>query len=299
MGRESAGARTRNVGANGAAALALLGATLLGTAAFGATGLRAQEEGETPPRPSHVHTGDCDEPGPIVQPLNNLTAPGTDVIGNDEAVVAEAAFTNIPLSLEAMVAEDHSIKVHLSRERIETYLACGDIGGTLDQDGALIVGLKEQDGSGYTGIAYLRPLANGTTDTSVIIAEVIPRVAGPAAGGDQAAASTAEATAPADAAAPAAGEAEEVAVSLTEFAIEMPTELAAGPVRMVVTNDGAVAHNFVVEGEGFEERLPARLNPGQSATLEFDLPAGAYTAYCPVGAGAHRANGMEVALTAS
>jgi hypothetical protein len=79
----------------------------------------------------------------------------------------------------------------------------------------------------------------------------------------------------------------------------MPADLPAGPVRLVVTNEGTAPHNFVVEGEGFEERLPARLAPGDSATLEFELPAGAFTAYCPVGEGAHRANGMEVALTAS
>ncbi len=291
--------RTRLGGTNGAAALLLLGGTLVGAATFGVAGGRAQEE--TPARPSHVHEGDCDEPGAIVQPLNNLTAPGQETIGNDEAVVAEAAFTNIPLSLDEMVAEDHSIKVHLSREEIQVYLACGDIGGTLDQDGALIVGLKEQDGSGYTGIAYLRPLANGTTDTSVIIAEVIPGADGPAGGGQDAAgtpAARAEATAPADETEEAAaGDVEEIEVSLTEFAIEMPADLPAGPVRLVVTNEGTAPHNFVVEGEGFEERLPARLAPGDSATLEFELPAGAFTAYCPVGEGAHRANGMELQLT--
>jgi plastocyanin len=276
-----------------AAALLLLGgavaaATIVGTAP---TPVRAQDGAASPPRPSHIHSGDCDELGPIVQPLANLNAPGTDVIGNDEAVVAEAAFTNIPLTLEEMTASDHAVKVHLSREQIDVYLACGDIGGTLAEDGALIVGLKELDGSGYTGIAYLRPLPNGTTDTSVIIAEVIPRLVGPAAEEDAAAAPAAGV----DAA--AAGEATTVAVSLTEFAIEMPTEVAAGPVRFEISNDGAAPHNFVVEGNGVDGRLPGRLAPGTSATLEVDLPAGTYTVFCPVGEGVHRANGMELTLT--
>lgn len=282
----------------GIAALAVLGGMMLASAAFGGAGL-VQAQEASPPRPSHIHTGDCDELGPVVQPLNNLTAPGTEVIGNDEAVVAEAAFTNIPLSLEEMVATDHAIKVHLSRERIETYLACGDIGGTLALDGALIVGLKELDNSGYTGIAYLRPLPDGTTDTSVIIARVLPE--GAAQAPDAAAPpATVEATAPADDATNGnQDQGAEIAVSLTEFAIDMPTELPAGPVTLVITNDGSVAHNFVLEGEGFEQRLPARLDPGTAATLEVDLPAGTYTAFCPVGGGAHRANGMEVALTVS
>ncbi len=284
----------------GAALLALLGGALAAGAMFGSEPGAAQEA--SPARPSHIHTGDCDELGPVVQPLNNLNAPGQEVIGNDEAVVAEAAFTNIPLSLDEMVASDHSVKVHLSREQIDVYLACGDIGGTLAEDGALIVGLKELDGSGYTGIAYLRPLPNGTTDTSVIIAKVIPRSVGPTA-----------ASAPASAPAPgtpaadgadhgadhggAASGTPEVAVSLTEFAIEMPATLPAGPVAFAISNDGSAPHNFVIEGDGFEGRLPTRVAPGASATLEVDLPPGTYTVYCPVGDGAHRSQGMELTLT--
>ena len=282
---------TRGRGATTAVALMLLGGALLGTALFGAVGGRAQEE--TPPRPSHIHEGDCDEPGAIVQPLTNLTAPGEEVIGNDEATVAEAAFTNIPLSLDAMIAADHSVKVHLSRDQIQTYLACGDIGGTLAEDGALIVGLKELDNSGYTGIAYLRPLPNGTTDTSVIIARVLPGGGAPAAGTPVAAVDDEAAAPPGDADA----DGDEVAVSLTEFAIDMPTDLAAGSVLLVVANDGSAPHNLVIEGDDFEARLPARVAPGQSTTLEIDLAPGTYTVYCPVGDGAHRANGMEVALT--
>ena len=78
-------------------------------------------------------------------------------------------------TLADLLAEDHSLKVHLSKEQIQIYLACGDIGGALDANGALIVGMKEQDGSGYAGIAYLEEQANGTTSVSVMIAQVIPR----------------------------------------------------------------------------------------------------------------------------
>lgn len=273
----------------GAALLALLGGALAGAAMLGSERSAAQEA--SPPRPSHIHQGDCDEPGEVVQPLNNLNAPGQEAIGNDEAVVAEAAFTNIPLSLDEMVATDHAVKVHLSKEQIDVYLACGDIGGTLAEDGALIVGLKELNGSGYTGIAYLRPLPNGTTDTSVIIARVIPRLVGPTT--ESAPAVTGAAGTPAA----ATGAATEVAVSLTEFAIDMPATLPAGPVVFTIGNDGSAPHNFVVEGNGVDGRLPARIAPGTTATLELDLPPGTYTVYCPVGAGAHRAQGMELTLT--
>ena len=262
--------------------LGLLGASFLGVSWGGA-------QDASPPRPSHIHTGDCDELGPVIQPLTALTVPSGTVLGNADAVVAEAAFTSIPQTLSELVAEDHALKVHLSKAEIQTYLACGDIGGTVDANGALIVGMKELDNSGYTGIAYLAPAANGTTSVSVMIAKVLP------GGGLDAAA---EETAPAaETPVAAAAEPELVAVSLTNFAIDMPTELAAGPIRFSIANNGAAPHNFVVEGSGVNKRLANNLQPGESGFLNVVLEPGAYTVFCPVGEGAHRANGMELELT--
>jgi hypothetical protein len=268
---------------------ARLGVTIvtLCTALLGASSVLAQEA--SPPRPSHIHSGDCDELGEVVQPLTALTVPGGDTLGNGDAVVAEAAFTSIPQTLEELLAEDHALKVHLSKEQIQTYLACGDVGGQLDANGALIVGMKELDGSGYAGIAYLQPAANGTTSVSVMIAQVIPT-----ADGDAAEASADAEPAPADEANAAP---EIVDVSLSNFAIDMPTEISAGPVRFAITNDGAAPHNFVIEGPGINKRLANNLAPGQSGFLNVDLEPGTYTVFCPVGEGAHRANGMELELT--
>ena len=244
---------------------------------------RAQET--SPPRPSHIHTGDCDEPGPVLQPLTILTVPGAERSGNDEAVLAEAAFSSVPLTIDEMLASDHSLKVHFSQARIEVYLACGDIGGALDQDGALIVGLKEQDGSGYTGIAYLVPNPAGGTNISVMIAKVLPG-GGP---GDVAV--------EASPAAAATDGPNVVGVTLTEFAINLPATLPAGPTQLNITNTGNLPHNFVIEGNGISERLAENLQPRTSGQLTLDLTPGAYTIFCPVGEGAHRANGMEVTLT--
>jgi uncharacterized cupredoxin-like copper-binding protein len=269
----------------GSLTLALLLALLAGPFVGGSGGF-AQEA--SPPRPSHIHSGDCDEPGPVVQPLTNLTVPTGAVSGNSDAVVAEAAFTIIPQTLAQLLEEDHALKVHLSRERIETYLACGDIGGTVDQNGALIVGMKELDGSGYAGIAYLVPSGSGTS-VSVMIAEVIPTAGGAAAAEEPAAAAADDAA--------AAAEPTVVDVTLTEFAIEMPTELAAGPTRFSIANTGGAPHNFVVEGPGISRRLANNLQPGQTGFLNADLAPGSYTIYCPVGEGAHRERGMELQVT--
>ena len=246
-----------------------------------------------------IHIGDCDELREVVQPLTSLTVPAGVIAGNDEAVLAEAAFSTIPLSLDAMLAEDHALKVHVSQEEIETYLACGDIGGTVDADGALIVGLKEVDGSGYTGIAYLVPGGPGETVLSVMIAKVLPG-GGPGDATPAAGAAPDEADEAADApdeAAASGGEVAVVGVVLNEFSIAMPTELAAGPTQFNVSNVGGAPHNLVIEGEGISERLPDNLESRQTGNLTLDLAPGTYTVFCPVGDGAHRANGMELEVT--
>ena len=253
-----------------------------GLALLGAAALPALAQEASPPRPSHIHIGDCDELGEVIKPLTSLTVPTGEVLGNSDAVVAEAAFSTIDVPLSELVATDHALKVHLSADQIQTYLACGDIGGALDADGALIVGLKELDDTGYTGIADLVPGAGNTTRLSVMIAKV--NEGSPAA-----------ADAPA-AAAPAA-DSQVVAVALSNFVIDMPDTLPAGPTRFAITNNGQAPHNFVIEGNGESKRLANNLQPGQSGFLNIDLAPGSYTIFCPVGEGAHRAQGMELTLT--
>jgi plastocyanin len=88
---------------------------------------------------------------------------------------------------------------------------------------------------------------------------------------------------------------ETVAVSLMEFAIDMPSELPAGPTTFEITNDGTIEHNFEVEGQGIEEELPENLAPGATGTLTVDLAPGTYEVYCPVGN--HEDEGMRLELT--
>jgi hypothetical protein len=127
-----------------------------------------------PARPAHIHSGDCVELGDVVVPLTDLTAAIGEGAGQaDKAIPAESSFTNVPMTLDAMLGADHAINVHLSAEQIDTYIACGEIGGALDPSGALVIGLREESDSGYTGIAYLSPGADGvSTDVSVFIAPV-------------------------------------------------------------------------------------------------------------------------------
>ncbi len=130
-----------------------------------------------PARPAHIHSGNCVELGDVVVPLTDLTASVSEGVGQaDRATPAESSFTTVPMTLDAILGADHAINVHLSAEQIDTYIACGELGGVVDAGGALVVGLREESDSGYTGIAFLSPGADGaSTDVSVFIAPVIRR----------------------------------------------------------------------------------------------------------------------------
>lgn len=116
----------------------------------------------------------------------------------------------------------------------------------------------------------------------------------------------------------AAGEAN--AASLVEWAIEAPTEYAAGSVTFDVSNDGEFPHEFVViEGEGYEslpledggkvieEELPtgalvdrtSRIQPGETAQLTVDLAPGSYVLVCNLGSGgnSHAGAGQNLDVT--
>ena len=128
-----------------------------------------------PTRPAHIHSGNCVELGEVVVPLSDLTAAVSEGVGQaDRATPAESSFTTVPMTLDAILGADHAINVHLSAEQIDTYIACGELGGVVDAGGALVVGLREESDSGYTGIAFLSPGVDGvSTDVSVFIAPVI------------------------------------------------------------------------------------------------------------------------------
>ena len=127
-----------------------------------------------PARPAHIHSGNCVELGDVVVPLTDLTASVSEGVGQaDRATPAESSFTSVPITLDAILGADHAINIHLSAERIDTYIACGELGGFINSAGVLVVGLREESDSGYTGIAFLSPGGDGaSTDVSVFIAPV-------------------------------------------------------------------------------------------------------------------------------
>jgi FtsP/CotA-like multicopper oxidase with cupredoxin domain len=97
---------------------------------------------------------------------------------------------------------------------------------------------------------------------------------------------------PAAAEEPSTGEPQSVHFALSEFTIEGPTEIAAGPTTFDVMNHGSVAHNLAVEDGPATPDLAA----GETATLDVgELSPGTYTIFCTIAG--HREAGMEATLT--
>lgn len=145
--------------------------------------------------------------------------------------------------------------------------------------------LFDQDGSSivvHGGPDDLMTDPAGGSGTRVACGVIAPALEGgtpaasPAAAGD-----TAEANA--------------VSVLLTEFTIDMPAEIPAGPTTFEISNAGTIEHSFEIEGQGIEEELEQNLQPGETQTLELDLAPGTYEIYCPVDE--HADKGMEMELT--
>src|SRR5262245_51730007 len=92
-----------------------------------------------------------------------------------------------------------------------------------------------------------------------------------------------------------AAEGNTVDVTLSEYKIEMPAALPAGPTTFRIANTGSKTHNFKIEGNGLEEKLKANLKKDDSGTMQVNLKPGSYKVTCPVWDHDHK--GMTLDLT--
>ena len=81
-----------------------------------------------------------------------------------------------------------------------------------------------------------------------------------------------------------------VEVRLSEYAIEMPETLVAGPTTFLVHNAGKKIHSFKIQGPGVDELLSKPVPPQTTGKLQVTLQPGEYKVYCPVGS--HELKGM-------
>ena len=156
------------------AAVAALAALTLLVPTGGAQTPEAEPAGSV--HPVHIHSGTCAELGDVVVPLNDLTAPDGEFSGPESAVPVTLSENVVDIPLQEIIDGGHAINVHLSADEIDTYIACGDIGGVITTDAGgrqeMMIGLAEQNDSGYAGTVWIGPSADGTqTEFSVILLE--------------------------------------------------------------------------------------------------------------------------------
>ena len=84
-----------------------------------------------------------------------------ETVGSSSAVPLETSVTLVDTPLEQIADGQHAINVHLSAEKIDTYIACGDIGGQMMGD-MLVIGLRELNDSEEVGIALLEGMGDQT-----------------------------------------------------------------------------------------------------------------------------------------
>jgi plastocyanin len=237
-------------------------------------GLAAQDD-KADAHPAHIHSGTCANLGDVVLPLPDVTSIGDESkrTGATTAIPVESSDSVVDMPLQEIIDGGHAINVHLSADKIDTYIACGDIGGVVSTDEGedqpeLIIGLGELNDSGYSGIAWLG--ADGDkTRVSVRLTEA-------ASTGSSSAGAAQEATpGAADAGTATAGQA--AAVEIKNFSFNPPEISVPVGGSVTWTNDDSTPHTAT--GLDREALQSGAIKPGESFTQKFDT-AGTFEYFC-------------------
>lgn len=249
---------------------------------FLAGGLASAAQDATPAaagddHPAHIHVGTCDnlDPNPTYM-LSDVkpTAEAEAASGGSEAAIpVEQSVTTVDAPLDTLATGGYAINIHHSAADIGTYIACGNLTGAVD-NGQLVVGLRELNDSGHSGIAILTGKGE-QTDVNVYLAQGLSG----AAMGQMATAATpaANASTGASAAASPAATQNVTKVDIKNLAYNPATvEIPVGG-TVTWTNSDPVAHT--VTGMDRSVLQSGTLDPGATFSKTFDT-AGTYDYFC-------------------
>ena len=257
------------------AAFALVGAAAAGAIAQGPA---------TPPHPSHIHAGTCDQldPNPAF-PLTDVAAVSAEATRGD----VEVANSTVAVTLDELLAAPYAINVHESAEAAGNYIACGNIAGPV-VNGLLLIPMREQNGSGYAGIAALAGNDAGGTNVSVYLA---PDLTGTGAATPAVTPAASPVAVEEEAVVAPQGEAGEVQVAIANFAFDPPTlEIPIGT-TVTWTNNDSAPHTATSSDGVWDSGI---LNTGDTFSYTFDQ-AGTFNYICSV----HPNMTAQIVVTAS
>jgi hypothetical protein len=120
--------------------------------------------------PASLYAGTCAdlEASTSAEPLSDLVIVDGDHRGSANALVAASSYSVVPVPLADILGGGYAIGV---LDESQSVIACGELGGPLDQQGAFSVGLVPVEGSDAAGVAYVAPMGE---DETVISAFLVP-----------------------------------------------------------------------------------------------------------------------------
>ncbi|MCC6314890.1 MAG: DUF4397 domain-containing protein [Thermomicrobiales bacterium] len=121
-------------------------------------------------RPAFLTPGTCGalDATPTAS-LNDVIRTAGLPLGSAQAAPVETSYSTVPVDLTTLLEGVYAIDVRVSQEQLGVSSACGEIGGVMEPDGSLALGLRELDDSGLSGVAVLRPAADNPAATDVAI----------------------------------------------------------------------------------------------------------------------------------
>jgi len=172
-------AAAKATSARSTAAVAATKAATAQTKAASAATAAATAAASTAGHPAHIHMGTCANLNPTPEyPLPNVlpievsskgtVAPTAGATLAPTTVTMESTSKTVNVTLDALLRSAHAINVHLSSTKIQVYIACGNIAGPVKND-TLVIGLQQQNNSGYSGVAILKR-DGSKTDVTVYVA---------------------------------------------------------------------------------------------------------------------------------
>lgn len=118
--------------------------------------------------PASIYTGTCAdlEASSSAQPLNDLRMVDGEHLGSPDALVAVSGYTPMQMTVDEFLDGEYAIAVLDEGQEV---IACGDVGGVKDEDGALSIGLAPVDDSGAAGVVYIAPRGEGQSGISAFL----------------------------------------------------------------------------------------------------------------------------------
>lgn len=111
--------------------------------------------------------GDCADPGDILAEIGEMAIPRGDEIGAGGVDTLATTSGRLPIPFDEVVGQDAVVTVRTSGA--DALLACGVVGGRLNGDGALVIGLDDQREGGLAGVAVLAPGVVDPATTEVTV----------------------------------------------------------------------------------------------------------------------------------